>query len=52
MTRSKSEADDFLQVGSRVDSPVDGDKIDAPYKITIKLSDNSYMNMFEDFYTF
>ena len=52
MTRSKSDANDFLQVSSRVDSLVGGDKMDAPCKITIKLSDNSYMNMFEDFYTF
>ena len=49
MTRSKSDAEDF---GSKDILEVDGLKIEAPCKITIKLSESSYLNIFEDFYTF
>ena len=52
MTRTKSDADDFVQVGAKDMYHVDGFIVDAPCKITVKLSESSYLNIFEDFYTF
>ena len=52
MTRSKSDAEDFVMPATKESIKIDGFKIEAPCKITIKLSENSYLNIFEDFYSF